>query len=267
MAQACHSCKHSTDVIHCVTESLNFCLTCDYLRHCNNLHEEHVRYQICDNCKRNPALLLCCDDEMALCQSCYSRYFKCTTLRHHIQILSCFPPPHHNTTNQHHEHAHMPHVVQHSNHEHEHVAGLGHQHQRRAGMFEMSCNGNTNCERWMFAMRCESCLASDAVVYCRGHDKLMCHNCDRVFHLHEAVPPHLRCMLCGNCKRPSRYFLIGAAGHQFTFPPTVHPPAAEEVSASPSTGLNQQDDVLIRDDFFRDNEYPQDIYDFSWFGG
>ncbi|XP_006301438.2 zinc finger protein HD1 [Capsella rubella] len=208
----------------------------------------------------NPSLLLCSDDGISLCQPCYSSHYNCTTHGHRIQIVNRFPLHYNqnNNTYQHHGLAHVPHVVQHH-------GNNNNQQQRRAGMFEMSCNGdNNNCERWMFAMRCESCLASDAVVYCRGHDKLMCHNCDQMLHLQEAVPPHLRCKLCGNCKRPSNSFLIGADGHHFTYPPApivlpppapIHPPPAEVVSAALSTGLSL-------------HNYDSDLFDddFSWFG-
>ncbi|EFH62889.1 hypothetical protein ARALYDRAFT_338347 [Arabidopsis lyrata subsp. lyrata] len=259
MAQVCHTCRHVKAVIRCVTETLNYCLTCDYLHHCNNLHAGHVRYQLCDNCTINPSILLCYEDGKALCQSCYSTHYNCAPNGHHIQIVRRIQYPNNNT--QHHDHAHMPHVVDHNNnnnrqqHHQEHVQHEGGHQQRRAGMFERSCHGDNNCERWMFAMGCELCLASssNAVVYCSAHNKLLCDDCDRMTHIQEAtVPPHSRCKLCVNCKRPSSKFLIG--GYHFNFP-RVHPPAAEEIPASPPRELPQQDI----------NGFQDDDDDFSWF--
>jgi len=250
MAQVCHTCRHVTAVIHCVTEALNFCLTCDNLRHHNNIHAEHVRYQLCDNCSMYPSILFCYEDGMVLCQSCYSHHYNCATNGHQTQVVFA------NMNNQHHDHAHMPHVVHHNNnnnHQQQRVGG----HQRRAEMFERSCHGDNNCERWMFAMRCELCVASNsnAVVYCPTHNQILCDSCDRMIHSHEdAVPPHSRCKLCVNCKRPSRRFLIG--GYQFNFPP-VHPPASEEIPVTPPTELPQQD---------INYDYLGDVDDFSWFG-
>ncbi|CAH8256550.1 unnamed protein product [Arabidopsis lyrata] len=108
-------------------------------------------------------------------------------------------------------------------------------------MFQMSCNGNNDCERWMFALECESCIASNAVVYCAQEDFFLCDNCDRVMHNHEVIPPHMRCKLCETCKRLSRNFLIGA--YHFSLPPTPLAVAAEEVSALQSSGPSQYDEM------------------------
>ncbi|VVA94079.1 unnamed protein product [Arabis nemorensis] len=225
MAEKCHTCRRTTAMIHCVTEALNLCLPCDYMQHYNErdgYFAGHVRYQLCEKCMINPAILLCCEHKINLCQSCYSLDYNCASYGHITRTINRFPQQHHDHNNiHHHEQEHMPHLV-----------GV----QRREGMFAMRCNGNNNCERWMFAMNCESCLASNVVVYCEVEDQLLCNNCDRMIHLPEAVPPHMRSVLCVTCKRVSRNFLIGA--NQFSLPPTPTLAAPEEVSAS--TGPNQQ---------------------------
>ncbi|WZZ27872.1 hypothetical protein YC2023_011273 [Brassica napus] len=76
-----------------------------------------------------------------------------------------------------------------NDHEHEHKDHVGDK-ERRKGMFQMSCNENTDCEI-LSAMDCESCLKSDAVTYCPLHNKLLCYYCDIKIHLPEPVPPLL----------------------------------------------------------------------------
>ncbi|CAF2075694.1 unnamed protein product [Brassica oleracea] len=100
MAKICHRCTSTTAVIHCVTETQNFCLTCDYLRHCERDAAGHIRYQICDECMINPALLLCSNHMIVLCQSCYSRHYNCVAYGHHVQIINRFPQQHHNNNNK-----------------------------------------------------------------------------------------------------------------------------------------------------------------------
>ncbi|CAA7012771.1 unnamed protein product [Microthlaspi erraticum] len=221
MAQMCHTCTRATPVIHCLTEGQNLCFTCDYLQHCDQRDAagegagevRHVRYQICDSCMNNPALLLCFDHRLSLCQSCYSQRYNCASYGHRNQILSSLPhqQQHHNNHNNQHPRPQHP--------EQEHR--LGHNDQIRRLMFGPICVGDNDCERWMFAMDCEECKASNAVVYCYQHDSLLCDNCDRVNH---PFLPHVRARLCVTCKRPSRFYHIGYVNVMII--PPYHPPAA-----------------------------------------
>ncbi|KAG2317143.1 hypothetical protein Bca4012_068032 [Brassica carinata] len=228
MAKICQRCTSTTSVIHCVTETQNFCLTCDYLRHCEVDAAGHIRYQICDECMNNPALLLCSDHMIALCQSCYSRHYNCVASGHHIQIINRFPQQHHNNNNS----CNGNDLGSVNDHEHGNGNGNDHEHknhvgdnQRGKGLFQMSCNGNNSCEI-LSAMDCESCLKSDAVTYCPLHNKLLCYYCDIKIHLPEPVPPHMRCLLCVTCKRLSPTFLVGM--FRFVSPPTLPVAAANE---------------------------------------
>lgn len=218
MARVCHRCTSTTAVIRCVTETQNLCLTCDYLRHREGDAAGHIRYQICDECMINPALLLCSDHMMVLCQSCYSHDYNCVAYGHHTQIINRFPRQDHNNKNKNKKYQH--------NHDDDHEQHQVGDNERRKGMFEMSCKGNNNCEGGMSAMDCESCLVSNAVIYCPQHNKLLCDDCDRMIHLPEAVLPHLRCQLCVTCKRLSRTFLVKTS--YFILPPI--PPAAAAAS-------------------------------------
>ncbi|EFH62975.1 hypothetical protein ARALYDRAFT_893712 [Arabidopsis lyrata subsp. lyrata] len=230
MAHMCHSCRRRTAAIHCFTENTNVCLTCDYMLHFHVGILGHLRYQLCDNCMVNPASLVCSIHMIILCLSCYVLHYNCVTFGHHIQPINNFPERVQFLENPQHYHGHE--------HDHEHHVG---DYQRREGMFQMSCNGNNDCERWMFALECESCIASNAVVYCAQEDFFLCDNCDRVMHNHEVIPPHMRCKLCETCKRLSRNFLIGA--YHFSLPPTPLAVAAEEVSALQSSGPSQYDEM------------------------
>ncbi|XP_010454314.1 PREDICTED: uncharacterized protein LOC104736055 [Camelina sativa] len=217
MAQMCHTCRRRPAEIHCFTEATNLCIACDCMRH-RGPDAGHIRYQLCEKCWVNPGLLICFDHKIVLCQSCYSLRYNCVPDGHRYEIVNLVPL---HLNNPYHEHQH-----QHQHHEREHMLPHVVHLQRREGMFEMSCNGHNNCERWMFAMKCESCVASNAVVYCPQHDHLLCDNCDRVIHFtnHQgrAVTPHMRFVLCVSCKRLSRNFLIEDSC--FSLSPT-HPPA------------------------------------------
>ncbi|CAF2152705.1 unnamed protein product [Brassica rapa subsp. narinosa] len=241
MAKICHRCTSTTAVIHCVTETQNFCLTCDYLRHCERDAAGHIRYQICDECMINPALLLCSNHMIVLCQSCYSRHYNCVAYGHHVQIINRFPQQHHNNDNNYggndhcngnyHEHGNG------NDHEHENWKDHDHEHknhvgdnERRKGMLQMICNGNNSCEI-LSAMGCESCLKADADSFCPQHNKFLCYNCDIKIHLPDAVPPHMRCQLCVTCKRLSPTFLVGT--YHFILPPT-HPAAVAKETYTPA---------------------------------
>ncbi|CAA7018337.1 unnamed protein product [Microthlaspi erraticum] len=167
----------------------------------------------------NSATISCSIHRTILCQPCYSLRYNCATYGHQIQILQ--------------QHVHAPQEQQQVN-----VPQQQHNYggdQRREGMFEFSCNGDNSCERWMLAMNCEACLASNAVVYCAEHDQVLCSNCDLMIHYSDdVVPPHMRSVLCVTCKRVSRSFRIG--GHLFNLPPPIPPAAPDEVSASVTTG-------------------------------
>ncbi|KAH0942919.1 hypothetical protein HID58_002556 [Brassica napus] len=173
----------------------------------------HIRYQICDECMINPALLLCSNHMIALCQSCYSRHYNCVAYGHHVQIINRFPQQHHNNNNNYGAN--------------DHCNGNYHEH----GMLQMIiCNGNNSCEI-LSAMGCESCLKADADSFCPQHNKFLCYNCDIKIHLPDAVPPHMRCQLCVTCKRLSPTFLVGT--YHFILPPT-HPAAVAKETYTPA---------------------------------
>lgn len=183
--QFCPGCVETREgTIFCVTEHQSFCRTCDPVRHCEPDAAGHIRYQICGCCRFNPGILFCSDHSIVLCQSCYSWLYNCVADGHHTQVINRY-----NGNNYEDDYSNG----------HEHPAGDNNRNKKR--MFKMTCRGNNICEKRMSAMDCESCLASDAVLYCPQHNKLLCDNCDLMIHVPEADPPHLKCELCVNCKK------------------------------------------------------------------
>ncbi|MCD7451322.1 hypothetical protein HAX54_010941 [Datura stramonium] len=56
---------------------------------------------------------------------------------------------------------------------------------------------------------CELC-SSEASVYCQADDAFLCRKCDRWVHgANFLAQRHIRCLLCGVCRRLTRRFLIG----------------------------------------------------------
>ncbi|XP_060190378.1 B-box domain protein 30-like [Lycium barbarum] len=58
---------------------------------------------------------------------------------------------------------------------------------------------------------CELCN-SEASVYCQADDAFLCRKCDKWVHgANFLAQRHIRCLLCGVCKRLTRRFLIGTS--------------------------------------------------------
>ncbi|KAM3301647.1 B-box domain protein 30-like [Capsicum chacoense] len=58
---------------------------------------------------------------------------------------------------------------------------------------------------------CELCK-SEASVYCQADNAFLCRKCDKWVHAANFLARrHIRCLLCGVCRRLTRRFLIGAS--------------------------------------------------------
>ncbi|KAJ8527842.1 hypothetical protein K7X08_015293 [Anisodus acutangulus] len=58
---------------------------------------------------------------------------------------------------------------------------------------------------------CELCK-SEATIYCQADDAFLCRKCDKLVHgANFLAQRHIRCILCGVCKRLTQRYLIGVS--------------------------------------------------------
>ncbi|XP_060210894.1 B-box domain protein 30-like [Lycium barbarum] len=58
---------------------------------------------------------------------------------------------------------------------------------------------------------CELCK-SEASVYCQADDAFLCRKCDKLVHgANFLAQRHIRCIICGVCKRLTHRYLIGVS--------------------------------------------------------
>ncbi|CAN4097078.1 unnamed protein product [Withania somnifera] len=68
---------------------------------------------------------------------------------------------------------------------------------------------------------CELCK-SEASLYCQADDAFLCGKCDKLVHgANFLAQRHLRCILCGFCKRLTQRYLIGVSSEVILLPTVV----------------------------------------------
>ncbi|MCD7469178.1 hypothetical protein HAX54_008028 [Datura stramonium] len=65
---------------------------------------------------------------------------------------------------------------------------------------------------------CELCK-SEAFVYCQADDAFLCRKCDKLVHgANFLAQRHIRCILCGFCRRLTQKYLIGVSSEVILLP-------------------------------------------------
>nr|ARU77869.1 B-box zinc finger protein 30 [Solanum tuberosum] len=77
------------------------------------------------------------------------------------------------------------------------------------------CNGRREIEEEKIEQDniivCELCK-SEAYVYCEADNAFLCRKCDKLVHTANFLAQrHIRCILCGICKRLTKRYLIGVS--------------------------------------------------------
>ena len=71
MLLPCDFCDSNVAVLYCRVDLAKLCFYCDqHVHSANALSIKHVRFQICDNCKKDNATVCCSAENLILCQDC-----------------------------------------------------------------------------------------------------------------------------------------------------------------------------------------------------